>query len=270
MGRTCVALIRELTKSTSKRRITKQKYREGRFTPYLTPTLISSPSSFSSSSSPLCRYLVDLGLLGFWFFFAGIPKGRHLCARSVRFLCKWGRAQSATAPTFPLKFFNCGQNFCDIQIFIYFHSTSITGDQIFLLSQKNILSAVVSVVGLTFVGMFQIKLTWLVGNKLTQCSFIKVGVMESALSSSGLRYHFDILIFASNFIRKFCCLSSFVCVRSLGLQLRWNESAFRITLCCWRVVCPAWPPRIELKHQIIPLKWANTHRHRPDSDPALG
>lgn len=147
MGRTCLALIRESTESTNKSRITKQKYWEGRFTPYLTSTLISSPSSFSSSSSPLCRYLVDLGLFGFWFI-CRHSKGE---ARSVRFwkrntnlsvcLCEWGRTQSAHSAHFPLKFFSCSPNFNDIQIFYYFQLTSITGDQIFLLSPKYFVSS---------------------------------------------------------------------------------------------------------------------------------
>lgn len=60
-----------------------------------------------------------------------------------------------------------------------------------------------------------------------------------------------------------------VCVSRLGLQLRWNESAFGITRYCGRVVCPARLPGIKLKHLIIPLKWTNTHRHRPDDDLAI-
>lgn len=35
----------------------------------------------------------------------------------------------------------------------------------------------------------------------------------------------------------------------------------------WSV--PARPPGIELKHLLIPLKWTNTHRHRPDGDLAF-
>lgn len=64
VGRSWLALIRE---SMNESKILKHNYWERRFTLYLTSPLIWCPSSYSSSSSPLCRYLVDLGLFGHWF-----------------------------------------------------------------------------------------------------------------------------------------------------------------------------------------------------------